>query len=125
MTDHNQIPEASKSKLNAEDRRFLVLDFIEAHMSLDEAQQQEFDLLLTSEKYKGAREMMTTTFEKGLAQGMTQGRREMLQIQLEAKFGPLSEQVLQRLAACSLEQLNELARAVLTAPSLKELGLED
>lgn len=136
-----RIPEARKAELKAEAlqrlneskennyRRHLVLDCIEAYLSLDDAQKKEFDQLLINEKFKGAREMMMTTFEKGLAQGMeqglAQGSRKMLQIQLEERFGPLSEQVLQRLAAYTLEQLNDLARALLTAPSLKQLGLED
>jgi hypothetical protein len=85
---------------------------------------QRFKNLLT-EKYKGVREMVTTTFEKGLEQGRQQGYREMLRDLLETRFGPLSEQAQQRLTSWPPERLRELGRALLAAKSLQELGLED
>ena len=64
--------------------------------------------------------MMATTFEKGVAKG----RREAARLQLERKFGPLSEAVLARLAALPADRLNDLLLAILDAPSLQALGLE-
>jgi Domain of unknown function (DUF4351) len=68
-----------------------------------------------------------TTFEKGVQKGVHQGQRGMLQKLLEARFGPLSPRVEDRLESLSREQLESLALALLNAPSqsLLELGLED
>ena len=58
-------------------------------------------------------------------QGRQEGRRELLQNQLEKRFGPLSASVRERLQSLSRERLIELSLAVLDAQSLRELGLED
>ncbi|HXG08940.1 MAG TPA: hypothetical protein VNK04_04055 [Gemmataceae bacterium] len=128
-----RIPEERRAELRAEalkrvlesrendNRRFLALECIEAYWGLDEAQRRVFDQLLASEKYQGVRQMMATTFERGLERA----RRQDLQILLEEKFGSPSPHVLQRLEAWPAEQLEELFRAAVRAKSLKELGLED
>jgi hypothetical protein len=54
-----------------------------------------------------------------------EGQRRIIRPQLEEKFGPLSETVLERLEKWPREKLIDLALALLTAQSLKELGLED
>ncbi len=69
--------------------------------------------------------MMVTTYEKGIAKGLEEGRQEAARLQLEHKFGPLSEAVLARLEAWPVERLDELLIAVLDAPSLAALGLEE
>jgi hypothetical protein len=53
------------------------------------------------------------------------GQRQMIQGQLEVRFGPLSETARQRLEKWPREKVRELSIALLTAQSLKELGLED
>ena len=100
-------------------RRYLLLDCLEAYATLDEAQAQELEKLLRTERYSGAQAMAVTTFEKGLQQG----QRTTLQKQLEARFGPLSASVRERLNSLSPERLEALS--LLTARSLQELGLED
>ena len=64
---------------------------------------------------------MMTTFEKGVLQG----RRRVVRLLLEQHFGPLSPAVQQRLNEWTAERLDDLALALLDAPSLKALGLED
>lgn len=74
---------------------------------------------------------MTTTFEKGvlqgmqqgIQQGMQQGKREDIRLLLEKRFGPLGEEMRQRLDDWPADRLNELLAAV-DAPSLAALGLE-
>jgi len=105
-------------------RRYLLLDCLEAYATLDESQAQELAALLRTERYQGARAMAMTTFEKGLQQGL-QGWRTALKKQLEARFGPLSPSAQERLERLSPEQLEALTMALLNAPSLQELGLED
>jgi hypothetical protein len=69
--------------------------------------------------------MAVTSFEKGMEKGMEKGQRALLQRQLERRFGRLSPVALERLTSWPGEQLGDLAEALLTAASLKELGLED
>jgi Domain of unknown function (DUF4351) len=88
---------------------------------LDEVQAQELGALLRSERYQGAQSMAVTTFEKGLRQGW----RTALQKQLEARFGPLSASVRERLDSFGPERLESLAVDLLKAQSLQELGLKD
>ncbi len=64
---------------------------------------------------------MITTFEKGIEQG----RRHVIRMQLEKRFGPLRSGVQRRLEDWPAERLNELLLALLDAPSLKALGLEE
>jgi hypothetical protein len=99
----------------------LLLDCLEAYATLDEAQAQELEKLLRTERYSGAQAMAVTTFEKGLQQG----QRTTLQKQLEARFGPLSASVRERLNSLSPERLEALSLSLLTSRSLQELGLED
>lgn len=65
--------------------------------------------------------MRATWFE----QGEVKGQRKILALLLEQRFGPLSPQVRERLESLSAERLDEVARAVLGAKSLEELGLAD
>jgi hypothetical protein len=104
-----------------DDRRYLLLDCLEAYATLDEAQARELEALLRTERYQGTRAMAVTTFEKGLQQG----QRTTLQKLLEVRFGPLSPGARERLESLSPERLEALTLALLTAQSLQELGLED
>ena len=65
-----------------------------------------------------------TWLEEGLEKGVYTGERRILLVQLEDQFGTLSEAARQRLEAWPAEQLTDLARALLHAKSLAELGLE-
>ena len=63
---------------------------------------------------------MITTYERG----KIEGRRETALLQLEAKFGPLSPEVKQRVEQLSPEQLVQVLLDLVKAQSLKELHLE-
>ena len=102
-------------------RRYLLLDCLEAYAMLDQAQAQELESLLRTERYQGIQAMAVTTFEKGMQQGWRTALRKLL----EARFGPLSPGARERLESLSPEQLDALTPAVLTAQSLQELGLEE
>jgi hypothetical protein len=62
--------------------------------------------------------------EKGIEEGRQRERREILNSQLEERFGPLSGTVRERLAALSRKDLAHTLRAVVRAQSLGDLGLE-
>lgn len=137
LTALMRVPPARRAEVHAEAlrrlaearendyRRYLLLDCLEAYAALDDAQAQELEALLRTERYQEARAMAMTTFEKGLQKGRQQGQRSMLQKLLEARFGPLSPVAQQRLDGLGEERLEVLALELLTVQSLRELGLED
>jgi len=102
-------------------RRFLLAECVEAYAHLDEAQRQRLQALLTTEQYQEVRPLMITTYERG----MIEGQRRMALLLLEAKFGPLSPVVKQRVEALSPEQLQQLSLDLIQGRSLQEMHLED
>jgi hypothetical protein len=109
-------------------RQELLLECVEAYAELDEEQQRVYEELLQTERYKEVTPMLTTTYEKGIAKGLEQGeergQRRLIRRQLESRFGPLSEFVLQKLNLWPAERLDDLGIAAINAKSLQELGLE-
>ena len=81
----------------------------------------EVKKLLVTEPYRRQQPMVTTMRDHIIAEG----QRQTIQSQLEKRFGPLSETAQQRLEKWPRDKLRELGLALLTAQSLKELGLED
>jgi hypothetical protein len=114
-------------------RRFLLAECPEAYADLDEAQKQRLQALLNTEPYREVQPLMTTTYQRaiersiqeGVERGILQGEQRSALRLLQAKFGPLSVEVKQRVEALPPEQLAQLQLALLTAQSLKELRLED
>jgi hypothetical protein len=100
-------------------RRFLLSDNLEAYAKLDEAEKDRLDALLQAEPYQEALPLMKTTYERGIEQGE---RRAALRL-MEARFGPLTTQVKQRVEALSQEALAQLQLDLLQAQSLEELHL--
>ncbi len=116
-----------------EQRKFLLAECVQAYLNLpDSSAQQEFESLLSQQTFAEVKTMAVTWFEQGIeqgieqgkAQGLEQGQRALLALQLEERFGELTPQVYDRLAQYPALRLNELARKILSANSLKELGLQ-
>ena len=68
---------------------------------------------------------MITTYERGKAEGKLENSREILLLQLEAKFGALAPAVKERVAALSAERVRQLLLDVVKSQSLDELHLQD
>jgi flagellar biosynthesis/type III secretory pathway protein FliH len=80
---------------------------------------------------------MITTYERGKADGKVEGkaegklegkveeRCEITLLLLEKRFGSLSQEVQQRVAVLTPEQLRQLIIDLMKAESLKALRLED
>ena len=68
---------------------------------------------------------MLTTYERCRIEGQREERRQLALMQLEAKFGPLSPDVKQRVEALTPERLAQLQLDLLKAQSLQALGLAD
>jgi Domain of unknown function (DUF4351) len=110
-------------------RRFLLVECLEAYADLEDAQKERLQALLQSEAYQEVEPLMNTTYERGIEQGMERGiaqgeRRSALRL-MEAKFGPLSSSVTQRVEALSLEALARIQLDLLKARALEELRLDD
>jgi hypothetical protein len=118
-------------------RRFLLAECVEAYGTLDETQTQQLQALLNTKEYQEVRPLMITTYERGKAQGKAEGLmegklegkvagwREIALLQLEAKFGTLSTQAIERINSLSTEQLRTLLIDLAKARSLQELNLTD
>ena len=67
---------------------------------------------------------MTTAeqlIQRGREQGLDEGAAQVLLAQLEQRFGQLSEATVQRVRGSSAQQLEQIARAILTAATLDEV----
>jgi hypothetical protein len=67
-----------------------------------------------------AEQLIQRGLERGLQQGAAQGANLLLTI-LEQRFGPLSDAAVQRVRGSSAQQLEQIALAILTAPTLDEV----
>jgi hypothetical protein len=107
--------------------RLLLAECVQAYAPLEDSQRMELKPLL-DEPERGVRTMIKTWTEEAREQGqkivLERWRRGLL-LQLASRFGPLSESVQQKLTALSMDQLEALSEALMTAQSLQELGLEN
>jgi hypothetical protein len=106
-------------------RRFLLAECLEAYAELDEVQSRRLQELLTTEQYQEVKPIMTTTYERVIERGIVLGEQRSALRQLKAKFGPLSEEVKQRVEALPPAALAQLQLDLLQALSLQELRLVD
>jgi hypothetical protein len=106
-------------------RRYLLCECVDAYLPQNDEERRAYETTLLSDPDPEVRTMSMTTFERLRHEGRLQGKREVLLIHLESRFGPVSPEVRQRLEALSVDQLDDLARAVLKAQSLQDLGLKD
>ena len=116
-----------------DDEKILLLDFIRTYYQLTADEDEAFRNLLRQKIYQEVSEMELTYYgkwarevtEQGLQQGMQQGMQQILLQQLETKFGELPQAAVDEIKAIqSQEELTVLARKVLTANSLADLGLD-
>jgi Domain of unknown function (DUF4351) len=115
--------------------RFLLVNCVESYLQLTGRDAEELAALQARGNAKEVRSMGTRRlswaeqFEekgwyKGVESGVEMGARQMLLRQLGARFGPLSDDVKQRVEAIhSVERLNEIAEHLLVARSLEEMDL--
>ncbi len=120
----------------SDQQRFLLAECVQAYLPLDDEQAKLFEQLLMGESFQGLQAMNTTWYEKGLEQGLEkgleqgleqgrlQGQRELLRSQLENGFGPLSEETRKRIQSLTADELARIARIVIKAKTLRELGLD-
>jgi hypothetical protein len=112
----------------SEQKRFLLWNCLEAYLPIGQNILDEFDKLLNTERYSGAKAMNKTTYERGEEAGEKKGeekaRRDVCREIMEDRFGPLPTKVTERLQQMSLVDLIPLCKAVLHAQSLNDLGFD-
>ncbi len=104
-------------------QRFELANCVETYLELTPKEAEEFSLLGTSEARKGrARTML---YRMSWADQMKRDAAvEILALQIEDRFGPLPDETKLRLGRIrSTDRLHRLARKVLKAKSLQDLGL--
>ena len=101
-------------------RQFLLAECLEAYSKLDAAQRHQLDALIATQRFEEARPLMMTTYERG----MLAGERRAALLQLEAKFGPLAPEIVQRLEELPAERLRQLLLDIVRVQLLEELHLD-
>jgi hypothetical protein len=107
---------------------FLLVDCVENYLQLDGQEVAEFEALHSRRENQEVRTVAMTWSEKIAAQGeaigQAKGVREILLLLLAERFGPLPEGARRQVEEIgSLQRLTQLAKRVLTAHSLEEMGL--
>lgn len=103
-------------------RREMLVDIIDTCLTLSAAEQAEFERLVRAPE-NGEMRKIVTQWE---LRGELRGERKLLLEQLRFKFGDVDDDVEEQINAIDDEQeLRALARALLTAQSLADLGLGD
>jgi len=114
-----------------EQRRFLLGECVEAYLPvhqqvIDEYRDRMIRTSITRVPPVNKTSYMTGK-EEGREAGREEGRRialiELLEAQLESRFGPLSSESLARLRELPDDRLKQLGIALVSAGSLAELGL--
>jgi len=114
--------------LRARTDPFLIVDCVENYLQLDAREFAEFKALQSRRENQEVRTVAMTWSEKiaaqGKAEGEAKGGREILLSLLAERFGPLPEGARRQVEEISsLQRLTQLAKRVLTAHSLEEMGL--
>jgi hypothetical protein len=128
-------------------RRYLLCECVDAYLPLDEEQRRTYQQKILTDPDPGVRTMSMTLFEKfkqegraegraeghaegraeghaeGRAEGHAEGQRDALLLMLGTRFGVLSPEVKERVAALPAEKVTEIFVAALKAQTLEELGL--
>jgi hypothetical protein len=105
------------------ERQALLADFVDAYLPLTSDEEREYKISAEG-KPKEAKAMWMTWSERLRAEGELQALRRVLVSQLEQRFGPVPSKVRKKVESTrSIPRLNGLLERVLTASSLKDLGL--
>ena len=127
-----KLPPADRARIKAEGlakialsnangaQKGLLAECFNNYLELAPADLSEFERL-QKELFPEGKVMYNTIENKG----RLLGKRELLHTLLKEKFSELPQAAIDRLNALSAERLEEIARALFAAQSLKELGLTD
>jgi hypothetical protein len=119
-----------------ESRKILLSNIVENYLPLSGSQAEDFEEIVRQNTPEEVVEMLSIYEERGIEkgiqrgiaqgieQGILRGQRAMTLTLLKAKFGEISQAVIDRVEQMQEEELLTLGENLLKAESLKELGLE-
>jgi predicted transposase YdaD len=120
------------AKLRGRFDSYLLVNCVENYLQLTDEEALELEALRARKENREVQAMALTWSEKleakgearGKAIGEAKGAREILLLQLAERFGPLPEGARRQIEEISsLQRLTQLAKRILTAHSLEEMGL--
>ncbi len=104
--------------------KYVLVNVIETYFRLSGEEVERFRRLISGKEYRKMQEVELTYFDELELKGRLEGKRETLLRQLTAKFGPVPEDTVAKIAAVSLaSELDTYLDRVLTASSLEEIGV--
>lgn len=105
-------------------RKHLLYECVMAYLPRDEAESVAFEQRVRQLTESGGPTMpFVTMFDRIRQEGRQEGQRDALLRVLEKKFGPLTEEVRQRVAAVPVERLPEVLEAAAIAHALEDVDL--
>lgn len=110
---------ARSNRTDAE--KFLLGEFIQANLPLNDAQKQAFEDLLATETYAEIANMNQTSYEKGVQQGLITA----VLASLEGRFDNISAETSEKVASLEQPELLSLLRAIPRADLIEDLPLMD
>jgi len=106
-------------------KRFLLVNCVETYLQLEGRDAEELKALQAHTNAEEVRAMRRLTWAEQLEErAWEKGVRQTLLRMLGVRFGPLSDEVKQRVESISsIDRLNQIADQILVARSLEEMGL--
>lgn len=102
------------ARLSAAQRR-LLSQFVDVYLRLQGAEEQAFQAevaTFATPEREAVMEIVTSWEQKGRAEGLVEGQRQVLEMVLSQKLGPLPEDILTHLGALASSQLTALTRVL-------------
>ena len=104
--------------------KYLLVNVIETYFKLSGEEVERFRRLISGKEYRKMQEVELTFFDELELKGVVKGKRETLLRLLTAKFGPLSEETVSKIAAVgSASELDTYLDRFVAANSLEDIGL--
>lgn len=129
------VPQAERARIKAESlrrverqrlelrRRAVLVQCVEAFTVLDAEQSREYESLVQTDEYRKARDMQKTIYDEAEEKGGLDVGRRLLLVQLEEKFGQLPVRLRRKIERLTLQEIDRLARRIVTVDDRRELGL--
>ncbi len=105
-------------------RKTLLCECLSAYLPTDEEQREQFESMIRNHPDPGVQAMEMGLLDHVEQRGVLKGQRELIRGQLEERFGPLPPPALAELETLPHDRLMQLGRALLSAVSLHQLGLD-
>ena len=113
---------AAQGRLDSR-RQAVLVECVESFTVLDEQQRQAFEKLLASKGYQRAQAMQKTIYDEARESGRYETECNWLVMLLEQKFGTVPRSTRKKIERLTSDERQQVAKDLLHATSLKELGL--